>query len=523
MSTVPAETPSPDQGEQRAAVRNAVWDRLRPYARPDTRFVYEFGEFIPDFEGSERLWGRIEELPCFPGDRAVFVTPDNGLQEIRRSLILAGRPMLQTIAVAMGFHYFPPGLVPPADATFASTLDGAQLLAEQLTLDEVRDLGGVDFVVTGACAVDPRTGVRFGKGHGYFDTEWAILSELGVVDDRTPIVICVHDYQVVETGLEPLAHDTAGRFIVTPDRTIEVPHPHRNPIGIRWDLVDDARLAAIEPLRQLLPQRKVSGGDGARKVSGGDGAYTEAAQIDPQHLVRETVWSALREVAKPDSRFHWDFAEFIADFEGSETCAARLRDFDSWQESQVVFITPDNSTEAVRRLAIAEGKHLLMTTYGLRRGFLLLEPGRLPPGEEAYAATLDGMDALARHVSLAEIAALGHIGLLVTGGSAVNLAGLRIGKGHGYFDLEWALLSEVGAVDDTSDIVDVVHDCQVVDVDIEAAEHDVRVDWVVTPTRSIRIDGPGHPLGHVLWDLVTGTEFEHLPPVLELAARRSQQ
>lgn len=507
-------TPPPAHADQRAAVRNAVWDRLRPYARPDTRFVYEFGEFIPDFEGSERLWDGIRELPCFAGGGVVFVTPDNGLQEIRRALILAGRPMLQTIAVAMGFHFFPPGRITPPDATFASTLDGAQLLAQELTLDDVRKLGKIDFVVTGACAVDPISGVRFGKGHGYFDTEWAILSELGVVDAGTPIVICVHDYQVVETGLEPLAHDTAGRFIVTPERTIEVPDPHRNPIGIRWDLVDDERLAAIEPLRQLLPQRP---------APGIDGSCTAVVQVDTQHLVRERVWSELRKVAKPDSRFHWDFGSFIADFEGSEACAAQLRQFESWKRSDLLFITPDNSTEAARRFAIADGKRLLMTTYGIRRGFLLLEPGRVSPGEEGYAATLDGMDALARPVSLAEIAELGRVGLLVTGGSAVNLEGLRIGKGHGYFDLEWAILSEVGAVDDASEIVDVVHDCQVVDVHIEPAAHDVRVDWVLTPTRSLRIEGPGRPLGRVLWDLVAGSEFEHLPPVIELASRRRQQ
>ncbi len=248
-------------------------------------------------------------------------------------------------------------------------------------------------------------------------------------------------------------------------------------------------------------------------------ARKESRSVDVQRVVRETVWKALRPVARPDSRFHWDFASFIADFEGSEECAQRLRGFASWESSEVLFVTPDNSTEAVRRRAILDGKRLLMTTYGIRRGFLLLEPGDVPPGEERYAATLDGMDVLARPVSLDDIARLGHIGLLVTGGSAVSLEGLRIGKGHGYFDLEWALLSEVGAVDETSEIADVVHDCQVVDVRIAAAQHDVRVDWVVTPTRSMRIEGSRHRLGRVLWDLVVGTEFELIPPVIELAKR----
>jgi len=252
----------------------------------------------------------------------------------------------------------------------------------------------------------------------------------------------------------------------------------------------------------------------------GEPSSALAPPLDPQRVVREQVWAALRAVARPDSRFHWDFSSFIADFEGSEACAERVRALASWDRADLVFITPDNSTEAVRHRAIEEGRRLLMTTYGIRRGFLYLEPGRVRPGEERYAATLDGMDALARPVTLAEISRLGTIGLLVTGGSAVNLEGLRIGKGHGYFDLEWALLSEAGAVEATSEIVDVVHDCQVVDLPIDRAAHDVRVDWIVTPTQTIRVDAGGHPLGKVLWELVAGTEFEQLPPVVELARQR---
>jgi 5-formyltetrahydrofolate cyclo-ligase len=499
---------------------------LRPFARPDTRFLYDFEEFIPDFEGSERLWGRLTQLPVFGGDGPVFVTPDNGLQAVRRSLLAAGRPMLQTIAVAMGFHFFPPGSVAAADFTLASTLDGAQMLAEAFDLDAVRALGRLDYVVTGACAADPVSGVRFGlgKGHGFFDTEWAILSELGLVDEATPVVICVHDLQVVDTGLEPLLHDTAGDWILTPRRTIHVRNRHRNPVGVDWDLVDSARLAEIRPLRLL----KVAAFGGANDqeqttdTSGGAGSPetrgTEAGDV--QALVREKVWGALRLVARPDSRFHWDFGSFIADFDGSEVCAQRLRELRSWQESEMLFVTPDNSTEAVRVAAIEDRKPFMMTTYGIRRGFLYLDPELVSPGDARYAATLDGMDTLARPVSLGEVCALGKVGLLVTGGSAVNLRGLRIGKGHGYFDLEWALLSEVGAVSDDSEVVDVVHDCQVVDVPIGAADHDVRVDLIVTPTRTIRIDGAVHPLGRVRWELVAGTEFELIPPVMELAQRR---
>jgi hypothetical protein len=58
-----------DVGEEteagRAAIREAVWERLRAVARPDTRFVYDLTKFIPDFEGSEQLPARLQELPFF--------------------------------------------------------------------------------------------------------------------------------------------------------------------------------------------------------------------------------------------------------------------------------------------------------------------------------------------------------------------------------------------------------------------------------------------------------------------------
>ena len=189
---------------------------MRAVARPDSRFAYDLTSFIPDFAGSELFPAKLAGLPCYQGDGPVFVTPDNCLQDLKAGLIAAGRPLLQTVAVAIGFHYIPPGRIAPGDARFAGTLDGALLLAGKLDLDAVRRLGPLDFVVTGACAVDPRTGVRFGKGHGFFDTEW----------------------------------------ILTPSRTIHVPDRHPNPTGVQRDIVDAQRLADIEPLRQLAAARR---------------------------------------------------------------------------------------------------------------------------------------------------------------------------------------------------------------------------------------------------------------------------
>ena len=46
--------------------------------------------------------------------------------------------------------------------------------------------------------------------------------------------------------------------------------------------------------------------------------------MDDKENIRRQVWMQLHEVAKPDSRFHWDFNLFIPDFEGSAACVERL-------------------------------------------------------------------------------------------------------------------------------------------------------------------------------------------------------
>ena len=372
----------------------------------------------------------------------------------------------------MGFHFLAPGSVPESEARFAATLDGAQLLAKQVDLDFVRGLGRLDFVVTGACAVDPRTGVRFGKGHGFFDTEWGILSELGVVDERDA---GRHLRPRLSGGRNRTyalsSHDTAGDWILTPTRSIQVPERHPNPSGIRWELVDDARLAEIEPLRQLDNRRRTI--DQHRAVKGqtspGDPARSHhLVHFRRQHLSARRSGPALARSLAPTRAFTGTSASFIADFEGSDICSQRLRGFESWTGLGRRLHHARQQHRGSPKSSRLDDKTCLMTTYGIRRGFLVLDPNDVPANELAYAATLDGMDHYGRPVDLDEVAKLGHIGLLVTGGSAVNHRGPSHRQGSRLFRPRVGVLSEVGSTDESTEIVDIVHDCQVVDLELAA-------------------------------------------------------
>lgn len=237
-------------------------------------------------------------------------------------------------------------------------------------------------------------------------------------------------------------------------------------------------------------------------------------------LVRERIWGKLKSVAKPDTRFHLNFGEVIPDFEGSTQATDRITALPAYATSKFAFITPDNCLVELRRRMIAARKPFVMSTYGIFRGFLYIEPGAVPAGDELYAAWLDGMEHFGRPITLEEITRMGRFDFMVTGASAVSIDGVRFGKGHGYFDLEWGMFTDLGLADDQTPVVAAVHDVQVVEDKLHPSDTDILVDTIATPTRLITVERRGRRPRGVKWDLINATQLEQTPPLRELAHMR---
>lgn len=142
----------------------------------------------------------------------------------------------------------------------------------------------------------------------------------------------------------------------------------------------------------------------------------------------------------------------------------------------------------------------------------------VPEGKEELASTLDGIQRFWKHCTLAQLKEkVTHIDMLVTGASAITPSGIRFGKGHGYFDLEWAMLYTMELVSEQSVIVAAGHDCQVVDVDVEVREYDTAIDYIVTPTQVIhtRNEFP-RPTRGVIWSMLESDMIGRMPPLQEL-------
>ncbi|CAD6451607.1 245a40e3-53f0-4b2a-a0fd-cd281756bd9b [Sclerotinia trifoliorum] len=233
--------------------------------------------------------------------------------------------------------------------------------------------------------------------------------------------------------------------------------------------------------------------------------------------VRERVWEELRYVAIPDSRFGHDYSSFICDFVGSNDACRQLISLPCYSSAETIFIAPDNCLQELRCQALKDGKMVVCTTYGIQRGFFILNPKEIPEQKWEVASYLDGMERYGRPVTLTEIRGEGiRISLMVTGTGAINYKGLRFGKGHGFFDLEWGMLYSVGAVNKDTHTAALVHECQVLDEEFKGEQWDTGCQFVVTNKRVITVSGAAKPGYGIIWDKLQKGMMDDIESLREL-------
>ncbi|MEF8840188.1 MAG: 5-formyltetrahydrofolate cyclo-ligase [Haloarculaceae archaeon] len=234
--------------------------------------------------------------------------------------------------------------------------------------------------------------------------------------------------------------------------------------------------------------------------------------MDKQEL-RERIWDELEESG--EARFPYPPHGRIPNFAGADDAAERLSKLDAWQAADVIKSNPDSPQLPVRRRALREGNTVYMAVPRLREAecFVELDPEVLDDTDAA--ATVSGMDDHGRQVAPD---AMPGIDLVVSGSVAVDESGNRVGKGEGYSDLEWGVLSELGLVDPGTHVVTTVHELQVREEDWETGTHDVPMGLVVTPERTIETGASGKPSG-IDWTALENHRIDEIP-VLRRTSRR---
>ncbi len=222
--------------------------------------------------------------------------------------------------------------------------------------------------------------------------------------------------------------------------------------------------------------------------------------------LREEIWKLLQQ--RKVARFP-GAAGRIPNFMGAEACARVLAETSFWRDAKVLKINPDSPQRAIRQKALEAGKIIYMAVPKLHanKPFIELDPQKLKCSP--YAAS--SIKGAAKYGLAVSLDGLRKIDLIVCGSVAVNRSGARVGKGGGYSDLEFALLTEAKKVGPKTPIVTSVHPLQIVNEEIPMTEHDIPLTAIITPQETVQVESSfARPKG-IYWKILPEEKIQSIP------------
>lgn len=230
-------------GEAKQAVRERVWMDLEHSgaAAPGVH------GYIPAFAGAQEAATRLADLPVWRQAQVLKVVPDRAQLPVRVLALEQGKLVYMAaprLATPQPFYVLDPQALTVPSAQAAEP----EVAARSAPMVGTDDMRPVDLIVVGSVVVNSH-GARLGKGAGYSDIEMALLTEAGLLSDRTVIVTTVHEIQVLDEAIPEAAHDFRVDLIVTPGRIVWCDEPRRPQVD--WKGLRPEQVAAIPALQQL--------------------------------------------------------------------------------------------------------------------------------------------------------------------------------------------------------------------------------------------------------------------------------
>lgn len=246
----------------------------------------------------------------------------------------------------------------------------------------------------------------------------------------------------------------------------------------------------------------------AKKTSGED----KENEISKQTF-RKQVWEHLEK--NNLASFPRPVYGRIPNFKGCEEAAAKLHELEEYKAVNYVEVNPDKPQEAARILILEDKKSLYVPVPRLKEGLLkyITVPDHANRADIKKAVNRRGLEYNGKTINVKDKV---QIDLLVLGSVAVSKDGYRIGKGRGYADLEFAMLLEMGAVNNQTVVATTVHDSQVFDTLPKEIfkEYDVPIDYILTPTQVIKVEHRLPKPKGIYWHILSQRRL-NLMPVLQ--------
>uniref|UniRef100_A0A3Q3EWC0 Methenyltetrahydrofolate synthase domain-containing protein n=1 Tax=Labrus bergylta TaxID=56723 RepID=A0A3Q3EWC0_9LABR len=223
--------------------------------------------------------------------------------------------------------------------------------------------------------------------------------------------------------------------------------------------------------------------------------------------IRQKVWDYIEE--NNLANFPRPVHNRIPNFKGAFTACNKVSELQVFTKTSEVKVDPDKTLEGVRmavlQVAISKPKHPKLY-FSFNFFFSSCPLNLFLQGVKDFSVPV-GLDAKVK------------VDLVVVGSVAVSEKGIRIGKGEGFADLEYGMMVSMGAVNEFTVVVTVVHDCQVVEIPDELREsHDLTVDYILTPTRVIKTNCQfPKPLG-IIWTKLNTEKLLKIPILKKLIA-----
>ncbi|XP_020797318.2 methenyltetrahydrofolate synthase domain-containing protein isoform X2 [Boleophthalmus pectinirostris] len=236
--------------------------------------------------------------------------------------------------------------------------------------------------------------------------------------------------------------------------------------------------------------------------------------------IRQRVWRYIEE--NNLANFPRPVYNRIPNFKGASAACTKVSELQVFTKAGEVKVDPDKPLEGARLVILQAQKTLLVPTPRLRTGLFnkITPPPDATKNHLRICSSSQGVKDFSVPVGLD---AKMKVDLVVVGSVAVSEKGFRIGKGEGYADMEYGMMASMGAVNESTVVVTVVHDCQVVEIPERLIEsHDLTVDYILTPTRVIKTDCQLPKPQGIIWSKLDMEKLEKIPILKKLRALEEQ-